>query len=68
MDFFRHKDRYLTDDEEHFRKFNWGAVVGVVGGALAGNFIPFGIAAINAMIVAVACYFVAELVYNKKAA
>ena len=68
VDFFRHKDRYLTDDEEHFRKFNWGAIVGVVGGALAGNFIPFGIAAINAMIVAVACYFVAELVYNKKAA
>lgn len=34
---------------------NWGAVFGVIAGAVAGNFISRGIESINAMIVA--CIF-----------
>ena len=49
------------------RAVNWGSIAGVVLGALAGNFLPFGIASVNAMIVAALCHLIAEkLVYNKK--
>lgn len=49
------------------RAVNWGSIAGVVLGALAGNFLPFGIASVNAMIVAAICHLIAEkLVYNKK--
>ena len=59
LDFFLNRERY--QQAEKLEKVNWGAVAGVVLGALAGNFIGWGIASINAMIVAVACY----LIYNK---
>lgn len=49
------------------RAVNWGSILGVVLGALAGNFLPFGIASVNAMIVAAICHLLAEkLLYNKK--
>ena len=46
---------------------HWGAVAGVIAGALAGNFLSFGIASINAMAVACVCYLAAEkLKYSKQ--
>ncbi len=66
LDFFMHRDEY-TGGEISDRKVNWGAIIGVVAGALVGNFVSFGIAAINAMVVAIICYYVADkLVYQKK--
>ena len=50
------------------RTVNWGSIAGVVGGALVGNLLHWGISAVNAMIAAVICYFIAEIVYNKKQA
>lgn len=67
LDFFMHRDQY-RNEEAPDRTVNWGAIIGVVAGALAGNFVGAGIAAINAMVVAVVCYFVADkLIYNKAA-
>lgn len=61
LDFFRHKSRYLeTNDETPLRQVRWGNVAGVIGGALAGNLVPWGIAAVNAMAVAALCYGAAE--------
>lgn len=65
LDFFLHKAAY-SDGSKVERKFNFGAIIGVVAGALAGNFVHFGIAAINAMVVACVCYIVAEIIGRKK--
>ncbi len=65
LDFFLHKANYKAGSTVN-RKFNFGAIAGVILGALAGNFAPFGIAAINAMVVACVCYIAAEL-FQKKA-
>lgn len=65
LDFFMHRSEY-NSDEVADRKVNWGAILGVIAGALVGNFVSFGIAAINAMVVACVLYFVADkLVYGK---
>lgn len=65
LDFFLHRANYKAESIVN-RKFNFGAIAGVILGALAGNFAPFGIAAINAMVVACVCYIAAEL-FQKKA-
>lgn len=65
LDFFMHRSEY-DGAEISDRKVNWGAIIGVVAGALVGNFVAFGIAAINAMVVAVICYFVADKVVYRK--
>lgn len=61
LDYFIHRKNY-TEGSSVERNFNFGAIIGVVAGALAGNFVSFGIAAINAMIVACACFLIAELI------
>lgn len=64
LDFFMHRSDYATDSAPT-RTVNWGAIVGVVAGALVGNFVSVGIAAINAMVVAGLCYLVADKVLYK---
>ncbi len=59
LDFFWHRKDYEAGAKPE-KKANIGAIVGVVAGALVGNFVSVGIAAINAMIVACLCYFIAE--------
>lgn len=54
MDFFLNRARYAPGVTVT-RTINWGAVLGVAAGAFAGNFIPMGIAAVNAMAVACLC-------------
>ncbi len=67
LDFFMHRSEYNADEVAD-RKINWGAILGVVAGALVGNFVSFGIAAINAMVVACVLYFAADkLIYGKTA-
>ncbi len=66
LDFFLHRDRY-TQDVAVERTINWGAIIGVVAGALVGNYVEAGITAINAIIVAIVCYLIAEkAVYGKR--
>ena len=45
---------------------NAGAVIGVVAGALVGNFVHWGIASINAMVVACVCYGLFAAVTKRK--
>ncbi len=66
LDFFMHKEKYAEGASVE-RKFNLGAIAGVIAGALAGNFIPFGIAAVNAMVVASACFLLTEMTGKKQA-
>lgn len=64
MDFFMHRDSYKVGSVVE-RNVNWGAIAGVVAGALVGNFVTWGIAAINAMVVAGIIYYAVErLVYK----
>jgi len=64
LDFFWNRKNY-AEGSKPTQKVNYGAIIGVVAGALVGNFVSFGIAAINAMIVAVLCYYIAEKVTKK---
>lgn len=65
VDFFRHKDEYMSDDFKETPVKIW-SVIGVIGGALAGNLIKFGVGAVNAMVVAVICYMIGELISGHK--
>ncbi len=60
LDFFLNREKYRGEDAAK-DAVNWGAVLGVVAGALVGNFVKWGIASVNAMAVASVCY----LVWNK---
>ena len=65
LDYFMDREKYHTDTPR-LENVNLGAIVGVVAGALVGNFVHWGIASINAMIVAVACYVVLNRLTAKK--
>ena len=62
FDYFGHPQHY-EEGAEAAPGVHWGAVAGVIAGALTGNFLHAGIASINAMIVGCFCY----LVYDKVA-
>lgn len=64
MDYFMHRSSYAENSVVN-RTVNWGAIAGVVAGALVGNFVTWGIAAINAMIVAGVIYYVVDKVVYK---
>ena len=71
-DFFLRRERY-EGEEKAASPVNWAAIIGVAAGALVGNLtggnlIPgfsFGIAAINNMLVALACYLAGGLLKRK---
>lgn len=65
LDYFMHREKY-AEGSEVAKNYNPGAIIGVIGGALAGNYIPIGIAALNGMTVACACYVAYELMSIKK--
>ncbi len=60
LDYFLNKQAYITN-KKVTEKINWGSVLGVIAGALVGNFVKVGIASINAMIVACIFYYVYEV-------
>jgi cytosine permease len=64
LDYFLNKADYAKEDVE-VRKINWAAIAGVVAGALVGNFVKWGIAAINAMVVACIIYYFGTLLFYK---
>ncbi len=67
LDYFLHRADYRAGAAP-VRTIHWGAIAGVLAGALVGNFVTAGIASINAMIAACACYLAADkLVYRGKA-
>ena len=66
LDFFLNRKEYDSDDTAGLKKINLGSVLGVVAGALVGNFVKWGIASVNAMVVASACYFAYRLIVKRK--
>lgn len=64
VDYFRHKDEYLSE-QRPARPVNWAAMVGVIAGGLVGWYVPWGIKAINAMVVAIACYLIGGALFSK---
>lgn len=66
LDYVLHRPDYRNGGDPVL-SVHWGSVAGVIVGALAGNFIPVGVASINAMLVACICYLLADkLVYSKR--
>ena len=61
LDWFLHPEKY-REGQEVRERVNVGACLGVVAGALVGNFVPWGIAAVNAMVVACICRLAVEKV------
>ena len=66
LDYFRHKELY-KEGVVMPKSIRMGSVAGVIIGALVANFLPYGIASINAMVVATICYFISEVLENKEA-
>lgn len=67
LDFFMHREKYAEGVKVE-RNYNPGAIVGVIAGALAGNYIPVGIAALNGMVVACACFVIYDFFSQKQEA
>ena len=61
LDFFLHRQNYKEGVPVQ-GSFNWGSILGVVVGALVGNYVTVGIASLNGMLAACACYLLAGLV------
>ncbi len=66
LDFFLHKEDYLNEQALQTEKsINYGAVLGVIVGALVGNFVSIGIASLNAMFSAMLIYYAHDRLTNK---
>lgn len=66
LDFFLHQDAYLDDQATQTeRTINYGAVAGVIIGALVGNFVHVGVASLNAMFSAMVVYFAHDRLANR---
>lgn len=63
LDYFVHRKDY--GNEENQRNFCIFSILGVVIGAIGANLIPFGISSINAMGIAIICYFIGEAVNRR---
>ena len=59
--YFTHRKAYLDGQVEE-RSVNWGAVIGVIAGAVVANLVKVGIPAINGMAVAALCYWIGSLI------
>ena len=58
LSYFMHKEQYAADAKAPLKEVEWGAVIGVIAGAIVANVLPYGIASINGMLVASVCYIV----------
>lgn len=64
LDFYKNRNKYEID--ENAPVVNWFNVAGIVLGAVVANVVHWGIAALNAMVVAAICYFIGEAVRKNK--
>ena len=64
LDFFKNRTKY----KEVFkpRTVNWFNVAGIIIGAVVANLLHWGIAAVNAMVVAAIVYFIGELIQKQR--
>lgn len=64
LDYFVNGEKFRKD--EAAVSINWFNVAGILVGALAANILPWGIAALNAMVVAAVFFFIGEMIHRKK--
>lgn len=60
LGYMMHKEDYEIGAEPKLTSVKWGAVLGVILGALVANMLPWGIASINGMVVASICYIIGD--------
>ena len=60
LDYFKNRGKFK--DECSDIAVNWFNIAGIVIGAVVANMLNWGIAAINAMVVAAICFFLGELI------
>lgn len=58
LSYFMHKEQYEPNAKAAVKEVEWGAVIGVIAGAIVANVLPYGIASINGMLVASVCYII----------
>lgn len=70
LDFFKNRRKYKMDGTSNLKikNVNWFNMAGIIIGMLVANFLSWGIAALNAMVVAAICYFIGELLMPNKEA
>lgn len=56
LSYFMNRQAYQPNARVEIKEVEWGAVIGVIAGAIVANMLPFGIASINGMLVASICY------------
>lgn len=64
LDYFKNSGKYKG--EAKIVTVNWFNVLGIAVGAVVANLLSWGIAAVNAMVVAAICYFIGELFNSSK--
>jgi cytosine permease len=64
LDYFLNREKFKQEEDKKML-LNYFAVAGVVLGALIANFVDWGIAPVNAMVVAAVCYLLGEKVFKK---
>ena len=64
LDYFKGRKKYEGTHNEVI--VNWFNVIGVIAAALVANFLHWGIAAVNAMVVAAIFFFIGELTHQNK--
>ena len=64
LDYFKNRKKYEGTHNEVI--VNWLNVIGVIAAALVANFLHWGIAAVNAMVVAAIFFFIGELTHQNK--
>ena len=60
LDFFLKRNKYK--ENKTIQDFNWFNLAGIIIGAIVANMLQWGIAAINAMVVAGICYLIGYVV------
>ena len=58
LSYFMHREQYEANAKAAVKEVEWGAVIGVIAGAVVANVLPYGIASINGMLVASVCYII----------
>lgn len=67
LDYYKNRYKYKTGKliyKEHI--VNWFNVGGIVAGSIIANLMDWGIAAVNSMVIATACYFLGEVIIKMK--
>lgn len=58
LGYFMYREQYKPGAKVELKQVEWGAVIGVIAGAVVANILPIGIPSINGMLIASICYII----------